>query len=90
MITVEEYTKLLNEEPDYGIDSYKHDIFIELYNYGLKTGWSDYIRNPNPEIRSGILYVKIPESDKEKAIEYLKSKFDSIDNIKEVVKNHIV
>ena len=89
MITVEEYNKLLNEIPDYGINSYKHDIFIELYNYGLKTGWSDYIRDPNPEIRSGILYVKIPEADKEKAIEYLKSKFDSIDDIKEVVKNHI-
>lgn len=89
MITAEEYNKLLKEIPDYGINSYKHDIFIELYNYGLKTGWSDYIRNLNPEIRSGILYVKIPETDKEKAIEYLKSKFDSIDDIKEVVKNHI-
>lgn len=31
MITVEEYNKLLNEVSDYGIDSYKHDIFIELW-----------------------------------------------------------
>lgn len=89
-ISENEYDKLLNEIPDYSSDDYKHDIFVELYNYGLKTGWSNYIRHPNPEIRSGILYVKIPGTDKEKAIEYLKSKFDSIDDIKEVVKNHTV
>lgn len=89
-ISENEYNKLLNEIPDYSSDDYKHDIFVELYNYGLKTGWSNYIRHPNPEIRTGICYVKIPKAEEKKAIEYLKSRFDSINNIKEVIKDCII
>lgn len=70
----------------------KDTIFAELYNYGLSVGWSEYIRNPDPEIRSGESFISIPKVDKEKAIEYLRSKFPQVDGkiINEIVKKYIV
>lgn len=70
----------------------ENTIFAELYNYGLKVGWSEYIRNPDPEIRCGKCSISIPKVDKEKAIEYLRFKFPQADDklISNIVKEYIV
>lgn len=68
----------------------ENSIFAELYNYGLKVGWSEYIRNP--EYRYGYSALNIPEEDKEKAIKYLESKFPGVNSkmISDIVKKYIV
>lgn len=70
----------------------ENSMFVELYNYGLKVGWSDYICNPDPEYRYGYGSLNIPEEDKEKAIKYLESKFPEVNSkiISNIVEKHLI
>lgn len=63
-------------------------IYSELYNHGLTTGWSErkIIEGPCETI------VHIPKNEMGTAIKYLKSKFPTADGkmISEIVKKYIV